>query len=883
MAVSYLRAPSGGPWRWSDNAAVITWSDEGTVAFREEIRMVLEALAPQGLPPFGAVVLLLAACRNRVPDEAQVQSKVKIGDAKGSQLRLALDQLARVSRMPGELNTGTRARCVLAEAVFEASPEARRTAAAAVLDALQHPLDAMALADGGSTDLMRDVFLVARGLRTLTAESLSLRLRTGLDALPRAAQPVKEERRELLASDRTRGWLDELARDSELGSVARAARDLMAALRLPRRLGGEWEMAAGGVADLSQRGSLDRLLLSELAHDDLTLSVRVALNEALYLQREPPKREPPARLAVLLDSGIRTWGVARLLTVAVGLAVLANEGRDREVKIWRATRGGVVPVDLLSREGLIDHLSALETGAHPGGAIPSFREAVGDEVGQRWIVVTQSDVMQDPDFVEAAGQLTELDAFVALVDSGGRFALHRLPWSSRPPLAAADLDLDQILADPSPVRPVVVDEEGDFPAIFRTKRFPFLLPVTGRVNAWCVDEHNRKVVVLANRQVARFPHLQRGAEYLPVDLPGGRTVGVCADAEFVHVVKAATQHRPARLIQYRESDGRESVIDLPVRLQPDDIEEVRCFGEVLLLLCSNQAAAVSTVDGRWLGALESGFRRVHGRYYRSAAGTPVAAGWDGNEVRMDPVLLPAGWTGADVCAVFERQGMEGPWVVRRDGLIRGLVAGTDIQLPKPQAGEVLRVRVAPDGHRVVWWVSPSRVRIRDLRTGHDLPATGTNPEAVDLAGPGPVPSRSVFRVVEAVGVVDGGLAFLGRGQRWRRIGPEVPFRLREIFTRDFRVLHEVRATGKAVQTRFGCLLERIEWPSGSVAWIDSRGILHLRAATPGAPETSILLADGEVAVWTSDGGRHGHPFFLGADPSTASVVREALGAFLHSL
>lgn len=883
IALSYLRGPSGGPWKWSDQAAVITWSDQGTVAFREEIRLVLEALAAQGLPPFGAVVLLLAACRNRVPDEAQILSKAKIGDGKASQLRLALDQLARVSRMPGELNTGTRARCLLAEAVFEASPEARRTAAAPVLEALQHPLDDMALAEGGPGDLMRDVFLVARGLRSLTSESLALRLRTGLDALPRPAEPAKSGRREVPTSDRTRSWLEELGRDSELGSVARAARDLMAALRLPRRLGGELEMAAGGVADLSQRGSLDRLLLSELAHDDLTLSVRVALNEALYLQREPPKREPPARLAVLLDSGIRTWGVPRLLTVAVGLAVLANEGRDREVKVWRATRSGVVPVDLLSREGLIAHLSVLEAGAHPGGAIPSFQTAAGDGAGQRWIVVTQSDVLRDPEFVEALGPLAGLDAFVAVVDSEGRFALHRLPRSGRPPVAAADLDLEAILRDSGPARPLVVEEEGDFPAIFRAKRFPFLLPVTGRVNAWCMDELNRKVVVLANRQVARYLHLQKGGEYLPVELPGGRTTAVCADGDAVHVVKAATQNRPARLIQYRESDGRESVIDLPVRIQPDDIEDIRGFGEVLLLLGGGEAAAVSTVDGRWMGASESGFRRMHGRFYRSPAGTFVAAGWDGDAVRMDPVVLPAGWNVKDVCAVFERQGMVGPWVARRDGLIRSLVSGMDIQLPKPQGAEVLHVLASPDGHRVAWHLNPARVMVRDLRTGHDQPATGPSPGAVDLSGPGPVPTRSVFRVVEALGVVDGGLAFLGRGQRWRRIGPEVPFRLREIFTKEIRVQHEVRATGKASRTRFGCLLERVEWSSGSVAWIDSRGILHLRPSTPGAPELSILLADGEVAVWTSNGGGFGHPFFLGEAPSTGPVVREAMATFLQSL
>jgi len=42
----------------------------------------------------------------------------------------------------------------------------------------------------------------------------------------------------------------------------------MAAVRLPRRLAQREELAVGGISDITNRGPLDRLLLSELAHDD---------------------------------------------------------------------------------------------------------------------------------------------------------------------------------------------------------------------------------------------------------------------------------------------------------------------------------------------------------------------------------------------------------------------------------------------------------------------------------------------------------------------------------------------------------------------------------------------------------------------------------------
>ena len=79
------------------------------------------------------------------------------------------------------------------------------------------------------------------------------------------------------------------------------ARQLMAAVTLPRRLADPEEIAMGGVSDISNRGPLDRLLLTELVHDDLTLAVRVSSNEALYLRRESPPRDAWREFSISLS------------------------------------------------------------------------------------------------------------------------------------------------------------------------------------------------------------------------------------------------------------------------------------------------------------------------------------------------------------------------------------------------------------------------------------------------------------------------------------------------------------------------------------------------------------------------------------------------------
>src|SRR4051812_11257737 len=175
----------------------------------------------------------------------------------------------------------------------------------------------------------------------------------------------------------------------------------MAAVRLPRRLGERDQLPIGGVADITNRGTLDRLLLSELAHDDLTLAVRVALNEALYLRREPPMREPPGTLAVLLDSGLRLLGIPRGVASAVALGFAACDKQHAQALFWRAHGKELLPVKLLSRHGLTEHLGALEVDAHCGDAVAAFSAAAPSGEENQSILITHCDCLEDPGFRKA--------------------------------------------------------------------------------------------------------------------------------------------------------------------------------------------------------------------------------------------------------------------------------------------------------------------------------------------------------------------------------------------------------------------------------------------------------------------------------------------------
>ncbi|RZK53908.1 MAG: hypothetical protein EOO59_11945, partial [Hymenobacter sp.] len=61
---SYFQPPQGYFWRWAEGNEVVEWLNGTTITYREELAALLTGLAPTGLPPLGAVLLLLAACNS---------------------------------------------------------------------------------------------------------------------------------------------------------------------------------------------------------------------------------------------------------------------------------------------------------------------------------------------------------------------------------------------------------------------------------------------------------------------------------------------------------------------------------------------------------------------------------------------------------------------------------------------------------------------------------------------------------------------------------------------------------------------------------------------------------------------------------------------------
>jgi hypothetical protein len=871
QAISYLHAPSNGLWRWAEDGNVLVWSDGATVAFREEIVQILQWLAPNGVPPFGAVALMLAACRGKIPSlhSTSLSRAPVTAEPSGvraarlqlvAQLEAALEELKKLSALPADLRSGLKAKCVLAEAIFETAKVERFIDARTVLNGMREPLsDAELNPDKDNhkpTNVVRQIHIVAEGLKLHTAESLELRIRTGLDALP------QEIDADLPVAERARRLIEDLSRDREYGAVARAARELMAAVRLPRRLAQREELAVGGISDITNRGPLDRLLLSELAHDDLTLAVRVALNEALYLRREPPMREPPGTLAVLLDSGIRLWGIPRVLASAVALALAACDKQHAQALFWRAHGKDILPVDLLSRKGLTEHLGSLEVEAHCGHAVAAFSAASPPGEQNQSVLITHRDCLDDAEFRKALATAPQPPDFVATVDRAGHFELHALPLSRRQPICDAELDLDSVFAEkPTTISLLNPLLAAKLPAIFGVSPFPFLLPFSGRAEYWIKSDDGFTYAILNDRRLIRFNHHTSGGRVLASELPAGKTAWMARVDDTVHIVKAGTTQRPSWLLSVPVTGGAPRVSELE---SGSELLAIHRCGDVILAIRRHDVRAHSLADGKLLGRALNPYHWVHGRFLRVKEKFWFPT-WDGQQIKFEPALQGL-VDGTPALVVFDREG-EGPWFVTATGAIISALSGENVRLPLPAASRhgPDTVRVSLDGNRVfAATLVPKWACVLDLQTGQvqDRPVRQQH-WVPDMLDPAPtLPNWNLYRVLDLISHSGESIAFAGRKGRWRWITCD-----------NGRLVirgadsENVRSAGFSLALLptppgLGCTLQLAVWPNGSKAFLDSRGLLHLKSHDPSLAEVSLVLSDGEVAGWTSDGYVCGPSFFF---------------------
>lgn len=478
--VKYFRAPRDDFWYWADNGTVIAWSFGNTICYREDLLALLRQVN-SGLPPLSPLLLLIAACGGKLPEQSMRFFMRKLRDFGGNDenstlhrtLKYALTFLNIVSSLPANLRTGQK-RIQLIYEVFEGASftfdnsrlrDAIDELNSGRLDNHVFHLHAEKVTEG---DFINCLLYFCTALQKYpTLQSLAVKLRTGLDEIPTAIP-------DLLPETETGSLYDQLLQDPQTAGLARLSKRLEAALNIPMQSKGSSDQPFGGISDITNRGNYDKLLLSELAHDDELLMARLVNNEALYFRREQPPQNPKMQRIILMDTTLKMWGTARVFALAAGLACARQ---NKHVELMGAfTLGGneSKSVSLNSKHGIIQALEMLDPALHCGQALEAVVESMAATSGHEFIFITHARLLHHPAFYAHFAKVKQLFSFIITVTDAGDLELYECINGTSKLISQAKIDIDELLA--APLKPTLKSGNIDQPAFLNQVISPLYYP-----------------------------------------------------------------------------------------------------------------------------------------------------------------------------------------------------------------------------------------------------------------------------------------------------------------------------------------------------------------------------------------------------------------------
>jgi len=555
--INYAVPPTNYFWHWSSDGHAIEWWDDSTISLREEILTILSNLSEHGgIPPIGSLLLILASC-NQQEEKAIAgflhvfaeNSQASVSSDTETFLSAIKNSLIIISQLPKELRYGLRAKTKLCQALFARTETSHRTEIAQnILFELQAASPSSLLeASSNATSiqrLLRDGKTILKSCAELTTEKLQHLIETGLEFEHLSAAEISNPLHP--AENDNRPLLDLLESEShELKGIASLARKVIGLISVPRPAKRDEELRIGGVSDIINRGTPDRLLISELAWDDLALATRLAHNEALYYRRETPPENAPAERIILMDHGLRYWGLLRLYAHAavLGLKTHSNDHANLTTRSFITHKERHQEITLESVHDVKTALTRLPTHIDPSPALLSLHQNLLENppngIPDLFFITTIESIsgIETKNTINTLATLIRKyggHCYLILISQNGDLLFEEHLGAQTKLLQKGRLDLNEILPQTTktlnrdtPKKASETLNKTDLEEVTATSFYnhyppPLLFHARPKIIHNCIEDKETSSFIGVNteRKIMRWFHSDKPAEELSHPLPG---------------------------------------------------------------------------------------------------------------------------------------------------------------------------------------------------------------------------------------------------------------------------------------------------------------------------------------------------------------------------
>ena len=488
--MNYLQAYDDYFWQWEENGEVIGIPNSSTISYRKPMSDILNGLAKGGLPPFGAILLALIATNEQMPEnslgeigelmeESITENHLHNKSPIIQHLQIlgeAMQFLQLLQKLPTSYKNKT-GRMALFQCIF------------GDIHNKESIDNSMQIAQNFESSLNNQImmrhapnqpFNGAAFLRDFRSLGLLLQQFPTTDAIIKATgqlpdikdvEEILEEENETPTESKEYDFIEELIEDDRTFQVGALVRSLWAGLKIPINNAIPSDQKYGGVADLTNKGDFDKLLLSEFANEDIVLMSRLANNEALYLNKETPPVENAFQRIILVDTSIKTWGTPKTLIHALGLAIAKHPKSGEDCQIF-ALGDGFSLIAYDSIEKVIQAQLEVDIALHPALGLDNFLNHFQGEKRLEIFLISAAATLKLPAMQRIMSEQRSKIRYWIQVDAEGQIDFYKNLNSGKKHLQQLRLNLEE-LWKPRPKRKKQPREDKfDFPTFY-----PILYPM----------------------------------------------------------------------------------------------------------------------------------------------------------------------------------------------------------------------------------------------------------------------------------------------------------------------------------------------------------------------------------------------------------------------
>lgn len=449
-ATTYLQALEGHFWQWEEDFTVVSIPNGSTIAYRQSIAAILKSLSGQGLPRFGSLLLAIVAMNPHGKKSlAEITTILqRVPNLAPTSINSALEFLTLLAEVPDTYKAGKR-KILLLRTIFDKchrilSLENSKDVAQLIKHSRPSPKDPL------STNLEDEV---EQDLKTLYL--LNSTFKNVDDILQKIAQLPAMQDELLLEKEvdtKPKNLIDEIIADQRTESVGVLITTIWSGLNLPFHSRVPSQQALGGASDITTKGRLDQLLISEHANEDILFLSRLANNEVLYLNREAPPTSNTMKRVLLVDVSLKNWGTPKTIAFSTVLAIALHPKTDIPCEAF-AVGNSAQPMNVHSLDGLIDSLQIVEATLDCSAGIQKFFKLNPPSKNREIFVLTERTGAEGTAVQQVLNEFGERIRYSILVDASGTLDVYKHSKKSKRHIQHIELPIEKLWSQPRKRKP----------------------------------------------------------------------------------------------------------------------------------------------------------------------------------------------------------------------------------------------------------------------------------------------------------------------------------------------------------------------------------------------------------------------------------------------